>query len=273
MPAALALGLLFGPLPAGAAFEEVRTFPAPEAHQAVAVDATHFYAVGNRVAAKYDRRTGERVAVVAASADLPLIHMNGATVAGGELIVSHSNFPHAPPTGSVERFDAATLRHRGSHSLGPTDGSLTSALPFLLTPHAAGGPGRATVLTFAHYELPRLPGYDAGAARTRIEVRPKDGGEPAAYLLPDALVRRLRPHSVSGASFDAAGALWLTGHDRPEVYRVSFPKAGSEMVLEAVHPAPIAGQGIAWDPSEPGVLWGTRRGEGLVVKMRLVPIP
>ncbi len=39
-------------------------------------------------------------------------------------------------TGSVETFDAATLSHRTSHSLGPTDGSLTAAL----SSAAAAGP-------------------------------------------------------------------------------------------------------------------------------------
>ena len=136
-----------------------------------------------------------------------------------------------------------------------------------------GFPGPGYLLIFAHYELPRLPGYDTGTARTRLEFREslsRAGGN--GFLLPVPLLARLRPHSVSGASFrvrGGTGALWLSGHDRPEVYRVSFPRAGSEMVLDAVHPAPIAGQGIAWDPAEPGVLWGTRRGEGLVVKMRL----
>ena len=256
---ALALLLVPAPLPAGAAFGEVATFPAPEARQAVAVDVDHFYAIGNRVVAKYDRRTGERVASVEAGAELPFVHMNGGSVRGGRLIVSHSNFPRTPASGSIEVFETNPLRHADSLSLGATAGSLTWA----------DEPRAGELLTiFAHYELPRLPGYRGGSARTEL-VRQPLRGPRTAFVLPPELVGRLRPHSVSGASFDARGRLWLSGHDRPEVYRVSFPKAGSEMVLEAAHPAPIAGQGIAWDPAEPGVLWGTRRREGLVVKMRL----
>ena len=264
MPA-LALLLLPAPLPVGAAFEDVAVFRAPEAHQAVAADADHFYAIGNRVVAKYDKRTGERVAVVEASAELPFVHLNGGLVLrDGRLVCSHSNFPRLPMTGSVEVFDAATLTHQESFSLGATDGSLT-AVDF---PSGAGRqPFRMTV--FAHYELPRIPGYDTGTDRTEIRFHRLSGGMAGGWLLPDGLVRRLRPHSVSGSSFGPDTLLYLTGHDRPEIYRVSFPNAGSEMVLEAVHPAPIAGQGIAWDPAEPGVLWGTRRREGLVVKMRL----
>ncbi|MFH5803054.1 hypothetical protein [Alienimonas sp. DA493] len=275
----LAFALLSPPLPVGPAFEEVATFQAPEAHQAVAVDADCFYAIGNRVIAKYDKRTGERLATVEASADLPLIHMNGGVVQGGELIVSHSNFPFTPMTGSVERFATGAfprqtaLTHLESYSLGLTDGSLTSSLPFLREPFSPVGPRAATVYTFAHYELPLIPGYESGVERTRIEVRPNDGDAPAGFVLPESLLRRLRPHSVSGASFDVEGRLWLSGHDLPELYRVAFPRVGSEMVLEAAHPALIAGQGIAWDPSEPGVLWGTRRREGLVVKMRLKQTP
>ena len=272
MPA-LALLLLPAPLPVGAAFEEVATFRAPEAHQAVAVDAGHFYAIGNRVVAKYDKRTGEKVAEVRASEELPLIHMNGGVVTGGRLVVSHSNFPFMPATGSIESFSLDPLVHAHSVSLGPTAGSLTAALP------SPDRNGAGTVLfVFAHYGLPRIPGYDTGTERTEIRVRVNGGPTGPGWVLPPAVVRRLRPHSVSGASFGPGEGriggspklhLWLSGHDRPEIYECDFPVAGSEMVLRAVHPAPIAGQGIAWDPAEPGVLWGTRRREGLVVKMRL----
>ena len=257
----LALLLVPAPLPAGTAFVEIAAFPAPEAHQAVAVDADHFYAIGNRVVAKYDKRTGERVAAVRASPELPLIHMNGGAInEEGWLVVSHSNFPRLPMTGSAEVFTVSPLEHVATHSLGPTDGSLTWL----------SGDSHQRYEIFAHYELPRAPGYDTGVERTAV-VRQTLGltGGRGAWVLPPALVARLRPHSVSGASFAPDGTLYLSGHDRPEVYRVRFPRAGSEMVLEAVHPAPIAGQGIAWDPAEPGVLWGTRRREGLVVKMRL----
>ena len=271
MSAALAFALLAPPLPVGPAFEEVATFQAPEAHQAVAVDATHFYAIGNRVIGKYDKRTGERVARFEASEEVPLIHMNGGVTIDGWLVVSHSNFPLRPMTSSVELFETDRMIHAGSSSLGPADGSLTAVLPttwagskeFDTVGLFAGN----AVQVFAHYELPRIPGYDTGTERTRVTTQ--FAGLREEYVLPDALVRRLRPHSVSGASYGPEGKLWLSGHDLEELYRMSVPRAGSEMILEAVHPAPIAGQGIAWDPSEPGVLWGTRRGEGLVVKMRL----
>ena len=277
MTALLAALLLPAPLPVGAAFEEVAAFPAPEAHQAVAVDADHFYAIGNRVVAKYDKRTGAKVAEVRASRELPLVHMNGGAVIGDDLVVSHSNFPFTPATGSVELFSTADLSHRRSLSLGPTDGSLTAVLP--VEQGMSPRPLDAVALfrergtrVFAHYELPRLAGYATGTDRTRLEVRAADIAG-FRFVLPPTVVRRLRPHSVSGASYDAAGRLWLSGHDRPELYRVSLPRAGSELVLDAVHPAPIAGQGIAWDPAEPGVLWGTRRREGLVVRMRLTEAP
>ena len=258
---ALALLLVPAPLPAGAAFVEVAAFPAPEAHQAVAVDADHFYAIGNRVVAKYDKRTGERVAGVESSDELPLVHMNGGVVRDGILVCSHSNFPHLPMTGSVEVF-GPDLAHLSSLSLGTTDGSLTA----YDEPLGGGGP---MAFVFAHYELPAIPGYDTGVERTLV-VRETLGGQREAWVLPTPLIDRLRPHSASGAAYgENDGTVWLSGHDLGEVYRMRFPRAGSEMILESVHPAPIAGQGIAWDPAEPGVLWGTRRREGLVVKMRL----
>jgi hypothetical protein len=75
--------------------------------------------------------------------------------------------------------------------------------------------------------------------------------------------------SVSGGSWGPDGLLYVTGHDHPEVYAVRLPKAGS--MLEHVETIPFAveGQGIAWDRSQPGVLYGINRSKGEVVAARL----
>ena len=47
----------------GAEWKAARKMPAPEAHQAAAADKDFVYAITSRAVAKYDRKTGQRVAV------------------------------------------------------------------------------------------------------------------------------------------------------------------------------------------------------------------
>jgi hypothetical protein len=55
------------------------------------------------------------------------------------------------------------------------------------------------------------------------------------------------------------GFLYLTGHNPAEVYKMRLPKAGSILELVETIPANISGQGIAWDRSDRGVLYGIIR--------------
>ena len=106
--------------------KEVRRWPAPEANQAVAVDARHFYAIGNHVIAKYDKKTGQRVSDWECEKGNPLIHLNSGIVRDGVLYCAHSNYPSVPMVSSIEMFDTKTMRHTGTHSFGIVDGSATS---------------------------------------------------------------------------------------------------------------------------------------------------
>ena len=65
--------------------------------------------------------------------------------------------------------------------------------------------------------------------------------------------------SNSGGSWGPDGYLYLTGHDPAEIYRMRLPKAGSVLELVDVIPMNIRGQGIAWDRSQPGVIYGIVR--------------
>src|SRR5690606_36702816 len=105
--------------------QEQRRFNVPEARQGVAVDAEHFYAIDNRVIAKYTKSTGALVQRWEASETVPLVHLNAGVVVGRKLYCAHSNYPHYPDTSSVEIWDTGTLEHIGSKSFGITDGSLT----------------------------------------------------------------------------------------------------------------------------------------------------
>jgi hypothetical protein len=80
-----------------------------------------------------------------------------------------------------------------------------------------------------------------------------------AWVFPVSLLAKFEDMSNSGGSWGPDGRLYLTGHDPAEVYKIRFPTAGSVLEVEEVIPANIRGQGIAWDHSRPGVLYGIIR--------------
>ncbi len=255
---ALALPLASLAARASRRIEEVRRLPAPEAHQAVAVDAASFYAIGNHVIARYDKRTGRRMGGWECQRAKPLIHLNSGIVREGVLYCAHSNYPAVPMISSIETWDARTLRHTGSHSFGIEAGSATW-VEFR---------GERRYVNFAHYGSragepnrdPRwttLVEYDAGWRRLQ------------GWVYPEEVLAKLGSYSISGGAFGPAGDLFCTGHDEPELYVLGFPEGGSTLVLKEIVPAPLAGQGIAFDPEEPGMLWGIDRAARQVVAMRL----
>jgi hypothetical protein len=263
-PAAIAaMGLALAPAPAEAPVvvqaARVAAFVAPEARQGVAVDDRFLYAVDNRRIAKYDKKTGERVGVWNGPEGGRVVHLNSGVVVDGKLYAAHSNFPDRPEVSSVEIWDATTLRHIGSHSLGIERGSLT-----WLDYHDGAWWG-----CLASYNWP----FGSGNRYTRI-VRFGAGWRVAeAWALPEGLLAKFGQMSNSGGSWGPDGRLWITGHGRPEAYALMLPQAGSVLRWTATASLDIAGQGIAWDRSEVDVLWGVVRngpgGESRVTASRL----
>ena len=76
--------------------------------------------------------------------------------------------------------------------------------------------------------------------------------------------------SNSGGSFGPDSLLYLTGHDEPELYAMRFPQMGSIMELVEILPINNAGQGIAWDRSEPNVIYGIIKSQRLVTISELI---
>ena len=71
----------------------MRSFPAAEGHQAAAADDKFVYAITNSVVAKYDRMTGERIAV---SSGEQATQLNSGFVWEGRLYCTRSNYPQTP---------------------------------------------------------------------------------------------------------------------------------------------------------------------------------
>jgi hypothetical protein len=239
-------------------FEEVRRFRAPEAHQGVAADAEHFYAIGNAHIAKYDKGTGRLMAEWTGEPGGPIVHLNSCVVVDLGLVCAHSNYPAVPMLSSIEIWDPATLRHRASHSFGIYEGSLTWAI-------RKDGEWWAS---FAHY------GGRAGVPGRGPEwsslVRFGDGWvRRGAYAYPRPFADRLAPYSASGGNWGPDGLLYVTGHDAQEIYVMRLPAMGSVLEWIETIPAPIHGQAWVFDPVDPDTIWGIQRSTGEVVVARL----
>lgn len=234
--------------------EPLREFAAAEARQGVAVDGTHVYAIDNHSIGKYDKFTGERVAGWEADEAHPLTHLNSGLVRDGKLICAHSNYGSLPMTSSVEIWDTATLTHIESHSFGVLYGSLT-----WLDWH-----DDFWWACFAHYE--GKGGEPGKGPEHTVVVKMDDTWRPLeSWVLPPEIIALLRPHSASGGSWGPEGRLYITGHDRAELYAMELPQAGSVLRYVETIPFPNEGQAIAFDRSGTGLLYGILRKSRTIV--------
>ena len=236
------------------ALEPLASFDIKEANQAVGVDAEHFYAIDNQSIGKYDKKTGKLVKRWQGPKEGPILHLDSAMVMEGRIYCAHSNYPEWPMTSSLEIFDAATLEHVGSHSFGIQYGSLT-----WVDWHDGHW-----WMGFANYDKPFGPNKSKyGDKRNTVIVKLTREFQPLEmWTLPKVLLDKFEDMSNSGGSWGPDGELYLTGHDPAELYRVRFPKAGSIIELAEIIPMNIRGQGVAWDRSDKGVIYGIVRATG-----------
>jgi len=243
---------------AGRRLVEVRRFAAAEARQGVAVDARHVYAIDDRALGKYDKRSGVRVAAWTAPEGGGFVHLNGGVVREGRILCAHSNYPGVPMLSSIESFDVETLAHVGSHAFGIFQGSATWL----------DWRDGSWLVAFANYAgRGGVPGR--GPAWTSLVRFDASWRAQGGFGFPPEVVARFGTRSASGGAFGPGGLLYATGHDAREVYALRLPAAGGVLELVEVLPAPAAGQGIAWDPDEPGLLWMVEKGTRELVAARL----
>jgi hypothetical protein len=231
----------------------LRTYNAFDANQGVAVDDDNFYAVDNRQITKHNRKSGQPLLQFSAVSGGPIIHMDSGAVYRGRIYAAHSNYDDSPMESSIEVFDARTLQHIGSHSIGIDRGSLT-----WIDHH-----DNSWWAGFANYDV--VPdGQTAPYGQTdntQIVQMDEDFNVVAAYTIPHAILDRFKPMSNSGGSWGPDGRLWLTGHDLDEVYVMEPPKAGAELRWIATVKLPgVEGQGISWDLTDrKPTLWAIKR--------------
>ncbi|HWQ69345.1 MAG TPA: cycloisomerase [Patescibacteria group bacterium] len=250
LAAFLALGLA-AESGAAPALEQIGEFTVPEANQGVGVDARHFYAVDNYVIGKYDKKTGTLVKKWQGDKKGPILHLDSAMLMDGKLYAAHSNYPQWPMTSSIEIFDAETMTHIGTHRFGIRWGSLTWA----------DWRDGHWWMTFANYDRLLGPGKTpyGHKANTVMVKFTKDYRPVQTWTLPKTILDRFEDMTNSGGSWGPDGYLYLTGHDPAELYRMRLSESGSVLELVDIIPMNIRGQGIAWDRSQPGVIYGIIR--------------
>lgn len=239
----------------------LRRYPAPEARQGVAVDAGYFYAVANTRIAKYDKRTGAKAGEWIGDGRR-ILHLNSCTVDGAQLVCANSDFPELPMASSVEFFDTTTMKHAGSVPLGIRIGSLT------------------WVERRGDYWWAGFANYDAGGGEPGRDHRfsavvkfDREWRQAGGYRFPDTVLASFAPKSDSGGSWGDDGLLYVTGHDRPEIYVLREPGEGPTLEHIATIAAPLDGQAWSWDRAAPRTLYGITRRDGEVVAMTIPPVP
>lgn len=228
---------------------EVGRYPAREARQGAAADADHIYAIVNFIIGKYDKHSGELVQRWQGTRGGPIRHLNSCFAENEKLYCANSNFPEVPMASSIEVFDTAALRHSQSLSLGVLDeGSLT------WFDHLGDG----WLAGFAHYDADGGLSYKDHRFAT-INRYDNEWRRLGGWMIPESVIARMQPHAASGGAIGPDGLLYLTGHDRPEMYVLAAPAMGPKLVHIGTIAIDVEGQAFAWDKSEPRVVVGISR--------------
>ena len=193
-------------------FTQIAEFDIPEANQGIGVDKNYFYAVDNRVIAKYNKITGDFVDAWEDVSGGPMIHLDSAMEFHGKLFAAHSNWRQLPMTSSVEIWDADSMQHIGSHSFG------------------RAGLGSFTWLdfydgfwwgTFANYDRLGPDGQPyGGKENTTLAKFDKHFNILQSWIYPHDLLEKFELMSNSGGSWGPDGFLYITGHDLAEIYKI-----------------------------------------------------
>lgn len=238
---------------------EVQRLPA-DATQGVVSDGRAVYAISNHSIGKIDPATGREVARWDGD-PAHFKHMNSCIVDRGTIVCAASNYPEVPMASMIERFDSARMVHLGTQPLPPGHGSLTWVVPH----------DGAWWACFANYD--GRGGEPARDHRFTTLVRyDKQWRETGSWRFPDSVLERMTPSSSSGGDWGKDGLLYVTGHDRPELYALRVPKTGGVLEHVATIAIPTGGQAIGWDPVRPRLLWTIERKTTELVASQVPPV-
>ena len=91
-------------------------------------------------------------------------------------------------------------------------------------------------------------------------------------MIPDSVTRQIQPYAASGAALGGDGLLYLSGHDKPEVYVLAAPRMGPKLIHVATISVDIEGQAIVWDDSAERVLIGFSRSSREIRAFQIPPV-
>ncbi|HEY0963357.1 MAG TPA: hypothetical protein VGE69_13480 [Pseudomonadales bacterium] len=232
-----------------------------EANQGVAVDAGHFYGIGNHALVKHRKDDGARVAEWFGPRNGTIIHFNSGWVEGDRLTLSHSNFSQLPMASSLEVYDTRTLQPVASHSFGIRLGSLTWAV-------RRDGYWWAC---FANYDdSGTTPGFDQ--RWTFFAQFDDDWQQLQSWLFPPQVIGTWGDSSCSGGDWGDDGLLYVTGHDAAQLHVLRLPKQGVTLDYLTTIEVPFEGQSWAWDRSQDRVIYGISRARQEVIAARIPPV-
>lgn len=217
-------------------WSQTHAIAAPEAFQAAAADTQYAYAIANASIAKYDRKTGQRLAVSTG----PAHHLNSGFFFEGRLYCAHSNFPKKPEQSAILVLDTQSMRLTVVKDFGNYGGSLTWAI-------------RHDGHWWCNFAC-----YGADNGRSFLVKFDDRWNELGRWTYPPELLRHLGKNSLSGAIWHD-GALLATGHDDPVLFRLKLPETGNTLQLLGIQSVPFEGQGIACDPATGGLVGISRR--------------
>lgn len=219
---------------------EIHRFPIGNAiHlQGVAVDGEYFYAISNFTIAKYRKSNGLFVSVWDRGKDSIIRHLNSGVVINGKLYCANSNFPENPMASSIEIFDTKTMKHIGTHSFGIFAGSATWV----------DRKGGFWWVVFANYNGKHSSEGRDNRWTTLVKFN-NDWNEMESWVFPKEVLEAFAPNSNSGGNWSKDGKLYITGHDKKEMYIMKLPVIGYTLRLLQVVPVVNPGQAIAIDRS------------------------
>jgi hypothetical protein len=207
------------------------TLDAREAHQAAAADREHVYAISSTQIARYDRRTGERLAVSTGDAQ----HLNSGFMHEGRLLAAHSNYPRVPELSEIKVLDLDSMRLETFKNFGDFGGSLTWAVV-----HKGDW-----WCNFAR--------YGASNAETFLVQFDEEWRERRRWTYPREVLDHIGLASISGGLW-RGDSLLVTDHDHRVLYELRVPDQGTVLQFVAQHNSPFPGQGIAADPVTGGLV-------------------
>ncbi|HBW84360.1 MAG: hypothetical protein CMD92_05010 [Gammaproteobacteria bacterium] len=241
----------------------LEVYQTTEARQGAAAIRHHIYAIDNRTIAKYAKADGELVNRWKGSLEGSIRHLNSCFAEEVKLYCANSNFPELPMASSIEVFSTDPLLHTHSLSLGIMDeGSLTWFDRL----------GNGWLAGFAHYDGQGGTSFKDHRFATiyRYDQRWRRLG---GWMIPDSVTRQMQPYAASGGALGADGLLYLSGHDKPEVYVLAAPRMGPKLIHVATISLDIEGQAITWANSAERVLIGISRSSREIRTFQIPSVP